>query len=99
MRFLACLLLLALSLGLVRPARAAPMDTIAKQAMVVDLSTGTVLLAKNADERMTPSSITRPSNARPAPCPTGAPLPCPTRRTVSGSATSARNGGSTSTVS
>ena len=35
------------------------MDTAAKQAIVVDDATGTVLFAKNADAKMHPSSMTK----------------------------------------
>src|ERR1041385_8524729 len=34
-------------------------DTIAKQAIMLDYDTGTVLLEKNADDRMTPSSMSK----------------------------------------
>ena len=36
-----------------------PLDTIAKQAFVVDFDTAAVLLEKNADERMPPSSMSK----------------------------------------
>ncbi|MBD0272562.1 MAG: D-alanyl-D-alanine carboxypeptidase, partial [Acetobacteraceae bacterium] len=36
-----------------------PLDTIAKQAVVVDFDTDAVLLEKNADERMPPSSMSK----------------------------------------
>ena len=53
MRILLVLLLLCLAL----PARA--MDTIAREALVIDLSTGAVLLDKDAGKRMPPSSMTK----------------------------------------
>jgi D-alanyl-D-alanine carboxypeptidase (penicillin-binding protein 5/6) len=36
-----------------------PVDTVARQAIVVDADTGAVLLEKNADERMPPSSMSK----------------------------------------
>jgi len=36
-----------------------PVDTIARQALIVDADTGAVLLEKNADERMPPSSMSK----------------------------------------
>ena len=36
-----------------------PVDTIAKQAILIDTTTGATLLDKNSDERMTPSSMTK----------------------------------------
>ncbi|PWC27379.1 D-alanyl-D-alanine carboxypeptidase family protein [Teichococcus aestuarii] len=36
-----------------------PVDTIARQALLVDADTGAVLLEKNADERMPPSSMSK----------------------------------------
>jgi D-alanyl-D-alanine carboxypeptidase (penicillin-binding protein 5/6) len=36
-----------------------PLDTPAKQALVIDFDTDTVLLEKNADERMAPSSMSK----------------------------------------
>lgn len=45
--------------GLVLPVRAATIDTIGKQAILLDLSTNTVLLEKNADQRMPPSSMSK----------------------------------------
>ncbi len=36
-----------------------PLDTPAKQALVIDFDTDTVLLEKNADERMVPSSMSK----------------------------------------
>ncbi|AWK87000.1 D-alanyl-D-alanine carboxypeptidase family protein [Azospirillum thermophilum] len=41
------------------PAKAAPLETIAKQAILVDMTTNTVLFEKNADERMAPSSMSK----------------------------------------
>ncbi|CAO3352607.1 D-alanyl-D-alanine carboxypeptidase family protein [Azospirillum palustre] len=40
-------------------AQAATLDTIAKQAILVDLTSDTVLFEKNADERMAPSSMSK----------------------------------------
>ncbi|ALG71294.1 D-Ala-D-Ala carboxypeptidase [Azospirillum thiophilum] len=40
-------------------ARAATLDTIAKQAILLDLTSNTVLFEKNADERMAPSSMSK----------------------------------------
>lgn len=42
-----------------RSAAAAAMDTIAKQAILIDMNTGTVLFEKNADERMPTSSMSK----------------------------------------
>jgi D-alanyl-D-alanine carboxypeptidase (penicillin-binding protein 5/6) len=36
-----------------------PLDTLAKQALIVDYDTGAVLLEKNADDRMHPSSMSK----------------------------------------
>ena len=36
-----------------------PLDVLARQALVVDFATGAVLLEKNADERMPPSSMSK----------------------------------------
>ncbi|MFT8242685.1 D-alanyl-D-alanine carboxypeptidase family protein [Roseomonas sp. BN140053] len=36
-----------------------PVDTIARQAIIIDAGTGAVLLEKSADERMTPSSMSK----------------------------------------
>lgn len=44
---------------LLLPGVARAEDTIAKQAIMLDYDTGTVLLEKNADQRMTPSSMTK----------------------------------------
>ena len=41
------------------PVQAATLDTIAKQAILVDLTSDTVLFEKNADERMAPSSMSK----------------------------------------
>src|SRR5690606_6647378 len=40
-------------------ARAATIDTTAKQAIIIDYDTGAVLMAKNADERMPTSSMSK----------------------------------------
>jgi serine-type D-Ala-D-Ala carboxypeptidase (penicillin-binding protein 5/6) len=42
-----------------RSAAAATIDTIAKQAILVDMTSGTVLFEKNADERMPTSSMSK----------------------------------------
>lgn len=41
------------------PARAAGIDTIARQAILIDMNTNTVLFEKNADERMPTSSMAK----------------------------------------
>lgn len=41
------------------PASAASIESIARQALLIDLSTHTVLFEKNADERMPPSSMSK----------------------------------------
>lgn len=51
-----------LTLGLFsgpRAQAAAPIETLAKQAIVIDFDTGTVLLDKNADEQMPTSSMSK----------------------------------------
>ncbi len=53
------LLLAAALLGLAAPATAEPIETAAKQALLVDFHTGAVLLEKNADELMPPSSMSK----------------------------------------
>lgn len=45
--------------AIVPGARAASIDTIARQAILIDESTDTVLLDKNADQRMPPSSMSK----------------------------------------
>ncbi len=45
--------------GGVGTAQAATIDTIAKQAILIDLTSNTVLFEKNADERMAPSSMSK----------------------------------------
>lgn len=51
------------AVGLLLPAgfaaAATPPETLARQAYMVDLTTGTVLMDKNGDERMAPSSMTK----------------------------------------
>jgi len=47
-----------LSLG-TAPLRADPIETTAKQAIIIDVNTGAVLLDKNADQRMPPSSMSK----------------------------------------
>lgn len=56
-RFAPFLIALAVVIGSALPAWA--FSTSAKQAFVIDLSTGTVLLEKNADQIMAPSSMTK----------------------------------------
>lgn len=41
------------------PVRAEPLETQARQAILIDFKTGTVLLEKNADELMVPSSMSK----------------------------------------
>ena len=48
-----------LSLSLGATAKAETIDTQARQAIVVDANTGTVLMEKNADDLMTPSSMSK----------------------------------------
>lgn len=48
-----------LVVGLAGPVRSASIDTIAKQAILVDTTTGTVLFEQNADERMPTSSMSK----------------------------------------
>ncbi|MCL6740289.1 D-alanyl-D-alanine carboxypeptidase [Sphingomonas sp. RB56-2] len=57
----AALFLTAASLALASaaPAKAPPFDTPAKIAYLVDLSSGAVLLSKNADQRMPPASMAK----------------------------------------
>jgi D-alanyl-D-alanine carboxypeptidase (penicillin-binding protein 5/6) len=53
---------IALMMGALAPMAAqadAPIDTIARQAIVIDYDTGTVLYEKNADEKMHPSSMSK----------------------------------------
>ena len=49
----------ALSLSTAAPAKAPPFDTPAKVAYLIDLSSGAVLLSKNADVRMPPASMAK----------------------------------------
>jgi D-alanyl-D-alanine carboxypeptidase (penicillin-binding protein 5/6) len=56
-RFLLPLLLLFVVAA--APARAQTIETSAQEAILIDASTGTVLLEKNADEAMYPSSMTK----------------------------------------
>lgn len=50
---------LSLCLAPLGPARAEALETPARQAILIDLSTHTVLFEKAADERMTPSSMSK----------------------------------------
>ncbi|MEQ8357233.1 MAG: D-alanyl-D-alanine carboxypeptidase family protein [Kiloniellaceae bacterium] len=56
-----CYLLLTLgfSIALSLPASSAPIETLAEEAFLVDFDTGAVLLDKNADTRMPPSSMSK----------------------------------------
>ncbi|HSK39613.1 MAG TPA: D-alanyl-D-alanine carboxypeptidase family protein, partial [Arenibaculum sp.] len=54
--FVFAILLIA---GSADPARSASIDTIARQAVLIDATTGTVLFEKNADERMPTSSMSK----------------------------------------
>lgn len=47
------------ALSLCAPLAAQAMETQARQAIVVDYNTGTILMEKNADELMTPSSMSK----------------------------------------
>ena len=49
----------ALSLTSVAPAKAPPFETPAKVAFLIDLSSGAILLSKNADVRMPPASMAK----------------------------------------
>ena len=49
----------SLVLASAAPAKAPPFDTPAKVAYLIDLSSGAVLLSKNADERMPPASMAK----------------------------------------
>jgi serine-type D-Ala-D-Ala carboxypeptidase (penicillin-binding protein 5/6) len=49
----------SLALASAAPAKAPPFDTPAPIAYVIDLSSGAVLLAKNADQRMPPASMAK----------------------------------------
>src|ERR1700741_223883 len=49
----------SLALAAAAPAKAPPFDTPAKVAYLVDLSSGAVLLSKNADQRMPPASMAK----------------------------------------
>ena len=49
----------ALSLTTAAPAKAPPFDTPARVAYLIDLSSGAVLLSKNADVRMPPASMAK----------------------------------------
>lgn len=58
-RFVAALTAALAAAATILPARAANIDTIAKQAILIDVSTNTVLFEKNADQRMPPSSMSK----------------------------------------
>lgn len=50
---------IAAAVGATGAAQAGNLDTIARQAILIDLTTQTVLFEKNADERMPPSSMSK----------------------------------------
>jgi len=52
-------ILLLLLAGVLPPATAATFETRARQAFVIDLSTNSILLNKNADSRMPPASMSK----------------------------------------
>jgi D-alanyl-D-alanine carboxypeptidase (penicillin-binding protein 5/6) len=52
-------ILLLLMAGVLPPAIAAKLETRARQAFVIDLSTNSILLNKNADTRMPPASMSK----------------------------------------
>lgn len=55
-----CFVVYMIVVGIIAvPLRASAFETLAKQAIVVDHETGTVLFAKNADELMHPSSMSK----------------------------------------
>lgn len=58
-RFVAALSAALAAAATILPARAANIDTIAKQAILIDVSSNTVLFEKNADQRMPPSSMSK----------------------------------------
>jgi len=58
-RFIAGLLVAVLVAGIAVTAKAATIDTIARQAILIDLTSGTVLFEKNADQRMPTSSMSK----------------------------------------
>src|ERR1700741_1752003 len=49
----------SLALAAAAPAKAPPFDTPAKVAYLVDLSSGAVLMSKNADQRIPPASMAK----------------------------------------
>ncbi len=51
--------LFALSVALALPAGATTIDTIAREAILIDMSTGTVLMEKNPDQRMPTASMSK----------------------------------------
>jgi D-alanyl-D-alanine carboxypeptidase (penicillin-binding protein 5/6) len=56
---LALVVLLLAAVAAIVPRSAAALETSAQQAILLDMSTDTVLFEKNADERMTPSSMSK----------------------------------------
>lgn len=59
MRFRLALVILALVAALVAPASAQEFETKAKYAVLMDYESGTILLNKNADERLEPASMSK----------------------------------------
>lgn len=57
-RFLAAVLVLAATLFAI-PAMAQTLDTVARQAIVLDYETGAVIFEKNADQQVGPASMTK----------------------------------------
>jgi D-alanyl-D-alanine carboxypeptidase (penicillin-binding protein 5/6) len=53
------LLVLALALGMGTPRPAAAIETLAREAILVDMNTGAVLFEKNADQPMPPASMSK----------------------------------------
>jgi len=53
------LVTLALFVGVIAPASAQLFETRAKQAVLLDANTGTILFAKNADEQVPPASLAK----------------------------------------
>lgn len=58
-RFAAVVTAALAAAGLVLPARAASIETVGRHAILLDLSTNTILFEKNADQRMPPSSMSK----------------------------------------
>ena len=58
-RSLLFLTVASLAIASAAPAKAPPFETSAKVAYLIDLSSGAVLLSKNADQRMPPASMAK----------------------------------------